>query len=240
LKILVKDTGIGMGTQQQSQLFRPFQQGDGSITRRFGGTGLGLVITQRLVQLMGGEITVSSQLGEGSVFSVTIRLRLPEESGPSSDLIPGSTGSRRSARDPEFEEDLTPALANLAVLIVDDSPVNLKLASALLASRSVDVVAVESAVEALELISHRTFDLVLMDLEMPVLSGIAATRKIRALRGDAAAVPIVAVTAHAFPEKRREVIEAGMNDLLAKPYLPEQLYAMVAKWCSGATGSGRG
>lgn len=232
LRIRVTDTGIGISPEQQRVLFEPFQQGDGSITRRFGGTGLGLVITRRLVDLMSGEITVSSTPSEGSTFSAIVRLQVPQDEKSPAHSPPARSIGRRPARSLISAEEVAPALAGLSVLVVDDSPINLKLAIALLAGRGVDVVGVESATEALELIHARSFDLVLMDLEMPEISGIEATGRIRALHGEAARMPVVAITAHAFPEKRQEVIEAGMNDLLSKPYLPEQLYAMIAKWCS--------
>ncbi len=233
LRIRVTDTGIGISQAQQALLFKPFQQGDGSITRRFGGTGLGLVITKRLVNLMAGEIMVSSTLGEGSTFSAVVRLRLPQGDESPASLPPARPLGHRPAKNLVSEEEVAPALAGLSVLVVDDSPINLKLATALLAGRGVDVIGVETAGTALQLIRSRSFDLVLMDLEMPEISGIEATEKIRALPDEGARIPIVAITAHAFPEKRQEVIEAGMNDLLSKPYLPEQLFAMIAKWCAG-------
>ena len=127
-------------------------------------------------------------------------------------------------------QGIASALGGLRVLVVDDSPINLKLATALLEGKGVEVMAVESAADALAAVADHAFDLILMDLEMPLMSGLEAAGKMRDSRGGALTVPIVAVTAHAFPEKHQEVIEAGMNDLLAKPYLPEQLYAMVAKW----------
>lgn len=232
-RIRVSDTGIGISAEHQALLFQPFQQADGSITRRFGGTGLGLVITRRLVSLMGGEIAVSSSLGKGSTFTATIPLGPADESLASNRTASASSAGWKSATGLVSGEEIAPALARLSILVVDDSPINLKLAMSLLESRGVDVVGVESAFEALKAVDRRPFDLVLMDLEMPEMSGIEAAGRIRSLRGEVADIPIVAITAHAFPEKRLEVIEAGMNDLLAKPYLPEQLYAMIAKWCTG-------
>lgn len=233
LHIRVSDSGIGISPEQQLLLFKPFQQGDGSITRRYGGTGLGLVITKRLVEMMNGEITVTSTVGEGTVFSVIVYLRLPQgrqtpASSPSQRAI-----EHRPVKGQVSHREVKPALNCLRVLVVDDSPVNLKLAITLLNGRGVDVIGAKSGSEALKLMHRRPFDLVLMDLEMPGMSGIEATRRIRALHNEAAKVPVVAITAHAFPEKHQEVIQAGMNDLLSKPYLPEQLYAMVDKWCKG-------
>ena len=226
LRITIRDTGIGITPEQQSQLFQPFQQCDGSITRHYGGTGLGLVIAKRLVTLMGGQITLESTPGEGSTFTILIYLSLPQKERMTdlslSDL---STQDQLSATAPGS------LLKNMAILVVDDSNVNLMLAKTLLVNEGADVVAVKSAIEALERIAQQTFDLILMDLEMPVMSGIEAAKKLRQPYATTVNTPIIAVTAHVLPEKRQEVIDAGMNDLLAKPYLPDQLYAIIAKWC---------
>jgi len=224
LRMVVEDTGIGIAPAQQEQLFQPFEQGDRSITRRFGGTGLGLVIAQRLAQMMDGEISVSSVQGKGSTFSVKIRLRLPlgalEQNAAARNGMGSFSGQRSS-----------PSLDGLRALVVDDSQINLALLRALLTSQGVDVVAVESGSAALEEFRATAFDIVLMDLEMPGMSGMETSRKMRETAGERANVPIIAVTAHALPEKREEVRSAGMNELLAKPYFPEQLYAVVARWC---------
>jgi len=236
LRIVVSDTGIGISREQQAQLFQPFQQGEGSITRRFGGTGLGLVITQRLVHIMEGELSASSAIGKGSTFTALVRLSIPRpahvaQDGSGGQLFIGNDSSGISVP----AEETLPALASVRVLAVDDSPINLTLAIALLAGRGVDVTGVSSAAEALRLLDQRPFDLVLMDIEMPGMSGIEATRRIRESTGKNASLPVIAVTAHALPKKRQEVMEAGMNDLLAKPYLPEQLYAMVIRWSAGVS-----
>lgn len=233
LRIRVSDTGIGISAQNQRVLFEPFRQGDGSITRRFGGTGLGLVIAQRLVKLMQGDIKVESKPGEGSTFTAILRFAPALPGVASKDSVTAAPGVPKV---PKAEES-APRFSGLSVLVVDDSPVNLKLASALLTGRGVEVIGVESAAQALDAITKATFDLILMDLEMPEMSGVEATTRLRAMLGSSSNIPIIAVTAHVFPEKRQEVIEAGMNDLLAKPYLPEQLYAMVNKWSRGVSGA---
>ncbi|MCU7919172.1 MAG: response regulator [Candidatus Thiodiazotropha sp. (ex Epidulcina cf. delphinae)] len=232
LRITVRDTGIGITPEQQAQLFQPFQQCDGSITRHYGGTGLGLVIAQRLVYMMDGEVTLSSIPGEGSTFTTLVRLDLPKgESMADAPWVNPYSDKNPVQKIPHMGKPGS-LLASKAILVVDDSTVNLMLAKTLLINESADVVAVQSAVEALEQIASQSFDFILMDLEMPEMSGIEATRLLRQPHSGAEKTPIIAVTAHVLPQKRREVIEAGMNDLLAKPYFPEQLYAMIAKWCA--------
>jgi signal transduction histidine kinase/DNA-binding response OmpR family regulator len=227
--VIVSDTGIGISQQQQSLLFQPFQQCDGSITRNYGGTGLGLVIAQRLVDLMDGEISISSKPGEGSIFKARVKLKIPvtviESSNPHS-----ITTNNISAMDaPDHVEDLYSPFNYLTILVVDDSNVNLTLAKTLLQKKGANVVAVTSAIEALDIIDDKDFDVILMDLEMPKMSGIEAARKIRETQSPAQ-LPIIAVTAHALPQKRKDVFDAGMDDLLTKPYLPNQLYSIIAKW----------
>lgn len=227
LCITVKDTGIGISPKQQTQLFQPFQQGDGSITRRYGGTGLGLVITQRLISLMNGKITVSSTPGEGSTFSVVINLELSKNTNQidSQALISPVKHIQPKQAHPSV------SLADLNILIVDDNDLNLKVASTLLSSEGANVIAVRSGTEALKKIATHPFELILMDLEMPDMSGIETAEKIRQSQYYADNMPIIALTAHAFPEIHQKVIDAGMNDLLTKPYKPEQLYTIINRWC---------
>ncbi len=235
LRIIVSDTGIGISPEQQTQLFQPFHQCDGSLTRSFGGTGLGLVITQRLVTMMDGEITVSSATGKGSTFTAVVHLD-PVKESQTADTQEASLTTDETPDGGLPDNEITtnktkPKLANLAILVVDDNPINLKLTSTLIVHEGGKAVAVNSAVEALDLISSQPFDLILMDLEMPVMSGIEAARRIRQPRSGAEKVPIIALTAHAYAEKQYEVIEAGMDGLLSKPYYPEQLYDMIINLC---------
>ena len=222
LRITVRDTGIGITPQQQTQLFQPFQQADGSITRRYGGTGLGLVITKRLVSMMDGDIALSSTPGKGTIFTLLLRLGVSTEQNP-----------QQSAETPSHKVAL-PVVANLSglrILVVDDNTLNLTVATTLLANEGVIVDTAENGLDALQLIASQQFDLVLMDLEMPGMSGIEVTRKIRQSQSGIETLPIIAITAHAFPEMRKEVFESGMNDLLDKLYKPEQLNTMIARWC---------
>ncbi len=222
LRITVRDTGIGITPQQQALLFQPFQQADGSITRRYGGTGLGLVITKRLVSMMDGDIALSSTPGKGTICTLVLRMGVSTEHA-----------AQQSAENAS-DKEVVPVVANLSglrILVVDDNTLNLTVATTLLANEGVIVDTAENGVEALQQVVSQQFDLVLMDLEMPGMSGIEVTRKIRQAQSGIETLPIIAITAHAFPEMRKEVFEAGMNDLLAKPYKPEQLNAMIARWC---------
>ena len=234
LQITVSDTGIGITAEQREVLFQPFQQADSSITRRFGGTGLGLAITQRLVSLMGGEITLTSEPGQGSCFSILIPLEATENQLTTGAFRNTPDADNKLSQATQSEEQINiiaSTLNNLDILVVDDNAINLKVATTLLASKGANVIAASSGVEALNLIARNRFAIILMDLEMPDMSGIDTTLEIRQSRSYAEKTPIIALTAHAFSEIRLKVIEAGMNDLLAKPYKPEQLYSIIVKWC---------
>ena len=227
LTIKIRDTGIGIAQEQQEQLFQPFQQADGSLTRHYGGTGLGLVIAKRLVHLMGGNISLKSAPDKGSEFTITIYLSLPQkEKMENMSVVDLSSEAEAASLEPHGS-----LLKEMTILVVDDSNVNLMLAKTLLLNEGAEVVAVHSAIEAMERISETNFDLILMDLEMPVMSGIDAAIQLRQPNSATENIPIIAVTAHVLPEKRKQVADAGMNDLLPKPYLPEQLYGIIAKWC---------
>jgi len=230
LRFAIHDTGIGISAQQQAELFQPFQQGDSSITRRYGGTGLGLVICQRLSRMMGGEISISSQPQKGTTFTVILPMKISTEVRlPAADVHKPQENAIFSSTQQQT------SLNQLSILIVDDNPLNLTLASAILDNKVSQAIAVKSGQEALQQLKQQSFDLILMDLEMPDMSGIETTQKIRQSRYCAHDIPIIALTAHAFSEIRIEVIEAGMNDLLAKPYQPDELYNMITKWCRHQT-----
>jgi signal transduction histidine kinase/DNA-binding response OmpR family regulator len=234
IRITVSDTGIGISQAQQSLLFQPFQQCDGSITRNYGGTGLGLVIAQRLVGLMNGKITLSSKPGKGSTFVARVQL---ETARPIKEIDKLTHFAINRMSPFELSDDIDESdkiFSNLTILVVDDSNVNLTLAKTLLLKKGAYVVAVTSALEALDIINRQSFDLILMDLEMPKMSGIEASIKIRD-KLNSRTPPIIAVTAHVLPQKHEDVLNAGMEDLLTKPYLPDQLYAIVSKWTGNTT-----
>lgn len=220
IRIEVIDTGIGIPPEAQGRIFDSFQQADGSSSRRFGGTGLGLAITRELVQLMGGEVGVSSVPGEGSTFWLTTRLaRIGEEGRASSaDDIAGRFGGSR-------------------ILLAEDEPINRELALSLLQGAGLQVDVVADGLAAVRAIRENDYALVLMDVQMPHMDGLQATRLIRTMP-DRLALPIIAVTANAFEGDRKRCFEAGMNDFLAKPIIPQALYSVILRGLTmGATPS---
>ena len=198
----VADTGIGMSQAVVAQLFQPFTQADSSITRRFGGTGLGLVICQRLVGLMGGSIGVRSTLGSGSTFGFEIALASPQR--PRTEAAPPAKGGPL----PHFQ--------SARVLVADDNPLNQQVAQGMLESVGCHVTLAHDGEQAVALARTQPFDLILLDLHMPVLDGLQAARQLRALPQHQT-VPIVALTAAVFAEDRQRCLEAGMNGFVPKP-----------------------
>jgi len=214
----VQDTGIGIKPDFLARLFKPFSQADDSIMRQFGGTGLGLFITKHLCEKMEGKITVSSEIGKGSLFNFKVRLRIPSQTEPAGEAKAITT---------KIPDKLPP----LRILVVEDNIVNQKLIKAMLTSAGCSMVKVVSnGNEALEAIKAQTeaekFDMVLMDGEMPVMDGFEATREIRKLP-QWGTIAIVGVTAHALTTDRDKFIGAGMNGYLPKPYTKEGLIAEI-------------
>jgi CheY-like chemotaxis protein len=212
IRVEIADTGIGIDPAVQARLFRRFSQADSSISRGFGGTGLGLAISKALVNGMGGDIGVESTPGRGSLFW----LELTAE--------PAEASARPLA------EPAAPELARCArVLLVDDHPMNRELGHALLTLGGYEVVTAEDGATAIALARDDDFDLILMDVHMPDIDGLAATRAIRALPGPAGAVPIVALSADVLPEQIARCRAAGMQDHVAKPINREALLATVER-----------
>ncbi len=241
----VIDTGIGIPRDKLSRLFQPFSQADASTTRQFGGTGLGLTISKRLVELMGGFIEVQSLEGKGSVFRVTMPLIFAQPSvAPPRSLTtfpsePPSLGSYTSVapssapRETNMppEERLPPAEL-LPVLVVDDNAVNRKFASKVLEKLGLSFELAEDGAQALNKCQKQRYSAVLMDCMMPEMDGYQATEAIRRLETDfGARVPIIAVTASAMAGDRERALEAGMDDYLSKPVRPAALRQILAKWC---------
>jgi CheY-like chemotaxis protein len=197
-----------------SALFTPFTTGDQSSTSRFAGSGLGLALSKSVAELMRGGITVDSKLGEGSTFTITVRLRASE---------------RKEERDSEQSADCTETeLVGLHMLIVEDIDLNAEIVADLLSLEGISSDRAENGLVAVNMFSHSapgTYDAILMDLRMPVMDGLDATRAIRALeRPDAKTVPILALTANAFDEDVRNSLEAGMNAHMSKPVDPDILF----------------
>lgn len=224
-RFTVTDTGIGIDPAQTDRLFNAFEQLDGSTTRHFGGTGLGLAIARRLAGLMGGEIGVESTPGVGSSFWVTARFAVDE--GASEHIQPPANLPRQ-----EPANSSNPDLRG-RILLVDDEPINREIAEELLINAGHYVMCAENGLVAVNCFKASIFDLVLMDIQMPVLDGIAATREIRQLPGGAS-IPILALTANVFAADQKECLDAGMTDFLAKPVDPDALFAMLAKYLSAA------
>jgi len=223
LRLTVADTGIGMSQTQVDRIFAAFMQADSSITRRFGGTGLGLSICRHLVELMGGDISVHSEPGHGSRFSFTVEL---EQAGV------GAGGSGASV---EAAPDLS-ALRGANVLLVEDNPVNVVVAHAFLQDMGITVATAGDGLEALAQAGRRAFDAILMDLQIPEIDGLEATRRIRAQLG-AKAPPIIALTAADMATELDAVRQAGMVDHVAKPILRDHLGATLLKWVRRPTGT---
>ncbi|HEV2558729.1 MAG TPA: ATP-binding protein [Microvirga sp.] len=213
LTFKVRDTGIGIPPDRQARLFQRFSQVDGSIRREFGGTGLGLAISKELIDRMGGTIGASSEEGRGSVFWFTVRLPRGVRAAEPDSRGAATPGERRPAR----------------ILLVEDIAVNQDLARAVLeaAGHAVDVV--PDGAQAVAAVQERAYDLVLMDVQMPVMDGITATREIRALEHPARGLPIIAMTANVLPQQITAYKEAGMTDHVGKPFKRQDLYAAVER-----------
>ena len=224
LEFVVTDTGIGMDEPTLDRLFKRFSQGDESRSRRHGGTGLGLEISRSLARLMGGDVTAKSVPGEGSSFSFRMPLQAMSQRA-AAPALPRAPAPK-------------PALAGmgaLRVLVAEDHPVNRQYMAALLEGMGHQPFFAGNGLEAVQAIREQRFDIVLMDLHMPLLDGVGATLSIRALPdGVAATVPIIALTADAFAQTRERCLMAGMNDFLAKPVSPENLSAMLRRLFGGA------
>ncbi|WP_434627233.1 response regulator [Chromobacterium sp. CV08] len=214
LLLMIADTGIGMDPATMARLFKRFSQGDGSIARHFGGSGLGLEISQSLALLMGGRITATSVQGQGSCFQLALPLKLID-----------APEMPAAGQTPTLFPDLCQPLR---ILVVDDNAVNRKYMQALLERMNQMPVLAEDGPQALEAAAAQPFDLVLMDLHMPGMDGLEAARQLRR-RSKTGQLRIIALTADAFPETRQKVLDNGLDDFLAKPLSREQLLATLQR-----------
>jgi signal transduction histidine kinase/ActR/RegA family two-component response regulator len=227
LSFAVKDTGCGIAPEALERVFSAFEQADTSTTRQYGGTGLGLSISKRLVELMGGDISLASTPGSGSTFSFTISLK--KAGGHEvADLTP------LISLYPDAENILKTRHCDKRILLAEDDPIIQEVMVAILHDEiglQIDLAA--DGAQAVALAAATAYDLILMDIQMPIMDGMAATRAIKHLAGRER-TPILAMTANAFARDRQNCLDAGMSDFISKPVVPEELFAMLAKWLEDA------
>ncbi|MCP4292723.1 MAG: response regulator [bacterium] len=217
VRLDVKDTGIGISKAAQETIFDAFSQADGSTTRNYGGTGLGLAISKKLVELMGGELVLNSEENKGSTFSFILEMKEVSEA--------------KSQKIPKTKKNLTPQLSGLNILLVEDNSVNAKLATRLLNKSDIQVEWVTDGSQAVEAFQKNSYDIVLMDVQMPVMDGFEATQNIRKYeKGTGKQTPIIALTAHALDGYRELCLEKGMDDYLTKPLNPKILRETLSIW----------
>ena len=226
LRFAVRDTGIGIPQTVQDTLFQHFVQADSSISRQFGGTGLGLAICRRLVEHMNGGISIESEVGHGATFRFDVLLAIAS--------APSDADGKQIQKTPPA----LPARRRLRILLVEDNPTNRLVAVTRLEFMGQRVDAVSSGQEAIDAIRNTPYDLILMDVMMPEMDGLTATRAIRALPSPAGTTPIVAMTANVFREHERECLAAGMDGFLGKPVMPGQLEAIVDHAIAGTLRAG--
>jgi CheY-like chemotaxis protein len=224
LEVAVRDTGVGIPEAALEHLFQRFAQVDSSATRRRGGTGLGLAISRQLVELMGGGISVESAPGHGSTFRF---------------WIPAPPGDEPAAAEPDAVTPLPAPQPPVRILVAEDNPTNRQILSAYLAMAGHEVRLVTNGLEALAEVQGGGFDLAILDVQMPVMDGMTAARRIRALAGAEASLPIIALTANAMPGDREACLAAGMTDYVSKPVSIEALYGAIAR-CSAYSSSATG
>ena len=216
LNIRVTDTGIGVSPDQIDHLFDRFTQADATVSRQYGGTGLGLAICKKTMELMGGDIGCESSPGQGSTFWFGLAL-------PISDVVPN----------PAADEVHTPE-APLRILVVEDVPVNRELIATLLSPFDIELEMADNGMLAVEAMRRGTFDMVLMDVQMPVMDGLTASQAIRALSVPGArTTPIIAMTANVLPEQVQRCLDAGMDDHIGKPISPASLLNALSRWSQG-------
>jgi CheY-like chemotaxis protein len=233
LHIAVKDTGVGIPEDKQAKIFEPFSQADGSMARKYGGTGLGLTICVRLVELMGGRVWLDSQVGCGSTFHFTVQLLAApaKSSAHSPPLQPEQLRDGAIAITPANLSNLSPPsreIKNLRVLLAEDNVINQTIAVRVLEKRACIVAVAENGQAALHACETQSFDLILMDIQMPGMDGLEATAAIRKQEiSTGAHMPIIAMTAHALKGDRERCLAAGMDGYVSKPIRTIELFAAM-------------
>ena len=219
LTFSVKDTGIGIKKEKQSVIFESFEQASNDTTRMYGGTGLGLTITKRLLELRNSKINLDSEPGVGSLFYF--------------DFVFGKSKQAKSRKIAESAQSKDESFKHLKILLVEDNAINQLIASKFLYKWGAEINFAENGLVGVQKVQNKKFDIVLMDLQMPEMDGFEATRQIRALEGEYYKnLPILALTAAALMEVRAQVEKAGMNDYISKPFNPNDLYNKIAKYCN--------
>jgi CheY-like chemotaxis protein len=221
LRFLVRDTGIGLTEEQQAKLFRPFQQAESSTTRKHGGTGLGLALSKQIVELMGGEIWVNSEPGEGSTFGFTIRA--PRASVPPEDMVPEN--AVEEMKEGEFQ--------GRVILLADDVEINREIVISLLEPTGVVIDSAENGSQVVDMFERtpERYNLILMDIQMPIMDGYEATRRIREMNTPhARTTPIIAMTANVFQDDIKRTLDCGMNSHLGKPIDFDKLLAALRRY----------
>ena len=214
------DTGVGIAPEAMSRLYSAYEQADSSVTRTYGGTGLGLAITRRLSELMGGEAGAESTLGVGSTFWFSVCLK-KAEGEPGIEEQDGQASA-------DVELLIRERYSGQRILVVDDEPLNLEIALIQLETVGLVVDIAGDGLQAVALARNNSYAAIFMDMQMPKLNGLEAAEQIRLLPG-CREIPIVAMTANAFAEDKALCVKAGMNDYLLKPFMPDQLFAVVLR-----------
>lgn len=244
LLFAVKDTGIGIPSHKLDKLFKPFSQIDTSTTRKYGGTGLGLAICQKLISLMGGDIWAESIFNHGTTFLFTIPYHPVEtKRSPAIEIVdhllevvlerPAESTQNKSSHIPKLAEQIP-----LKILLAEDNPVNQKLANRIFEKMGYSIDIAANGIEVLEAIQKESYDLIFMDVQMPEMDGLEATRQIRSMEQSrqtelsnlAKSIQIIAMTANAMHDDREKCLASGMNDFIAKPFKVEQIQTAIEKW----------
>lgn len=233
VQICVQDTGIGIPVSKQAQLFQKFSQADSSISRKYGGTGLGLAISKSLMQMMGGEIGLESTEGKGSVFSIKLPLKKLDIAGDKN-MIASAAPAKDSPTQvsPKSSKSSAPAINKPRILLVEDNPANVLVATLFLDQFGYEYDVASNGEEAVDKSAKQNFSIILMDVQMHGMNGFDATRKIRdrEAEGTLPRIPIIGMTAHAFVGDRERCLQAGMDDYLTKPFVPEDFQDKLEKY----------